>query len=241
MSNPTIATKLTSFIKGIFGRKDPVVTTVPEQPEKKDEAPASETTAQESAEVEITSEVSPEQEKPTEEKDEEKAEAEVEGKAEESVESAEPVEPSESSEAAQEKTEPVVEATAATETPDTEAAEAAKLVEEPREEPSTPATADLAEDGSALAEELSAAEAHTTVASDGVLEKVRKGNAPAVEDLAVPTYDELTLPSIRARLRKLTIEQVRDLRAYEVAHQGRPEFIKMYDNRIAKLEAEAGA
>lgn len=238
MSNPTIATKLTSFIKGIFGRKDPVVTTVPEQPEKKDEAPASETTAQESAEVEITSEVSPEQEKPTEEKDEEKAEAEVEGKAEES---AEPVEPFESSEAAQEKTEPVVEATAATETPDTEAAEAAKLVEEPREEPSTPATADLAEDGSALAEELSAAEAHTTVASDEVLEKVRKGNAPAVEDLAVPTYDELTLPSIRARLRKLTIEQVRDLRAYEVAHQGRPEFIKMYDNRIAKLEAEAGA
>lgn len=241
MSNPTIATKLTSFIKGIFGRKDPVVTTVPEQPEKKDEAPASETTAQESAEVEITSEVSPEQEKPTEEKDEEKAEVEVEGKAEESVESAEPVEPSESSEAAQEKTEPVVEATAVTETPDTEAAEAAKLVEEPREGPSTPATADLAEDGSALAEELSAAEAHTTVASDEVLEKVRKGNAPAVEDLAVPTYDELTLPSIRARLRKLTIEQVRDLRAYEVAHQGRPEFIKMYDNRIAKLEAEAGA
>lgn len=238
MSNPTIATKLTSFIKGIFGRKDPVVTTVPEQPEKKDEAPASETTAQESAEVEITSEVSPEQEKPTEEKDEEKAEAEVEGKAEES---AEPVEPFESSEAAQEKTEPVVEATAATETPDTEAAEAAKLVEEPREGPSTPATADLAEDGSALAEELSAAEAHTTVASDEVLDKVRKGNAPAVEDLAVPTYDELTLPSIRARLRKLTIEQVRDLRAYEVAHQGRPEFIKMYDNRIAKLEAEAGA
>ncbi|MGW9554986.1 hypothetical protein ACWGSK_10805 [Nocardiopsis sp. NPDC055551] len=222
MSNPTIATKLTSFIKGIFGRKDPVVTTVPEQPEKKDEAPASETTAQESAEVETTSEVSPEQEKPTEEK----AEVEVE-----------------------EKPEPVVEATAPTGTPApeadstevTETTEAAKLVEELREEPSVPATADLAEDGSALAEELSAAEAHTTVASDEVLEKVRKGNAPAVEDLAVPTYDELTLPSIRARLRKLTIEQVRDLRAYEVAHQGRPEFIKMYDNRIAKLEAEAGA
>lgn len=228
MSNPTIATKLTSFIKGIFGRKDPVVTTVPEQPEKKDEAPASETTAQESAEVETTSEVSPEQEKPTEEK----AEVEVE-----------------------EKPEPVVEATAPTGTPApeadstevtettevTDATEAAKLVEELREEPSVPATADLAEDGSALAEELSAAEAHTTVASDEVLEKVRKGNAPAVEDLAVPTYDELTLPSIRARLRKLTIEQVRDLRAYEVAHQGRPEFIKMYDNRIAKLEAEAGA
>ena len=42
------------------------------------------------------------------------------------------------------------------------------------------------------------------------------------------------------RLRtEIIIEQVRDLRAYEVAHQSRPEFIKMYDNRIAKLEAEA--
>ncbi|MEU3307922.1 hypothetical protein [Nocardiopsis sp. NPDC006832] len=225
MSNPTIATKLTSFIKGIFGRKDPVVTTVPEQPEKKDEAPASETTAQESAEVETTSEVSPEQEKPTEEK----AEVEVEEKPEPVVEATAPT------------AIPVTEADSTETTEVTDATEAAKLVEEIREEPSVPATADLAEDGSALAEELSAAEAHTTVASDEVLEKVRKGNAPAVEDLAVPTYDELTLPSIRARLRKLTIEQVRDLRAYEVAHQGRPEFIKMYDNRIAKLEAEAGA
>lgn len=234
MSNPTIATKLTSFIKGIFGRKDPVVTTVPEQPEKKDEAPASETTTQESAEVQTASEVSPDREKPTEEKAEEKAQE----KTEESVESSEPVE---------EKPEPVVEAPVPAETPAPEAdstepaTAAAELAEEPRDEPSIPATADLGEDGSALAEELSAAEAHTTVASDEVLEKVRKGNAPAVEDLAVPTYDELTLPSIRARLRKLTIEQVRDLRAYEVAHQGRPEFIKMYDNRIAKLEAETGA
>lgn len=243
MSNPTIATKLTSFIKGIFGRKDPVVTTVPEQPEKKDEAPASETTAQESAEVETTPEASPEQEKPTEEKTEVEAEEKVEEKAEETAESVEP------SELVEEKPEPVVEAPVPAETPapeadsteTTDATAAAKLVEEPRDEPSAPATADLGEDGSALAEELSAAEAHTTVASDEVLEKVRKGNAPAVEDLAVPTYDELTLPSIRARLRKLTIEQVRDLRAYEVAHQGRPEFIKMYDNRIAKLEAEAGA
>jgi len=108
-----------------------------------------------------------------------------------------------------------------------------------RTEPVVPATADVPEEAPAIAEELAAAEAHTTVASDEVLEKVRKGAAPAVEDLAVPTYDELTLPSVRARLRKLTIEQVRDLRAYEVAHGGRTEFIKMYDNRIAKMEAEA--
>ena len=244
MSNPTIVTKLTSLFKGIFGRKDPVVTTVPEQPEKKDEAPASTTEAQESAEVETTHEAPQEQEKAAEEADTtENTEVEA-GKK--------PAEP------AEKKPEPVAEATPETPVPapapaadadvdstestePTDAAEAAKLVEELSDEPGIPATADLSEDGSALAEELTAAEAHTTVASDEVLEKVRKGNAPAIEDLAVPTYDELTLPSVRARLRKLTIEQVRDLRAYEVAHQGRPEFIKMYDNRIAKLEAETGA
>ncbi|MBE3000199.1 hypothetical protein IDM40_16035 [Nocardiopsis sp. HNM0947] len=103
---------------------------------------------------------------------------------------------------------------------------------------SAPATDDVPEKDAAIAQELSTNEAHTEVASDDVLERVRKGAAPAAEDLAVPTYDELTLPSIRARLRKLTIDQVRDLRAYEVAHESRPEFIKMYDNRIAKLQAE---
>ena len=40
MSNPTIVTKLTTLFKGIFGRKDPVVTTVQD---KKDETPATET------------------------------------------------------------------------------------------------------------------------------------------------------------------------------------------------------
>lgn len=256
MSNPTIVTKLTSLFKGIFGRKDPVVTTVPEQPEKKDEAPASTTEAQESAEVKTTHEAPQEQEKAAEAADTtENTEVEAEVKAgKKPAEPTEPAEPTKPAEPAEKKPEPVAEATPKTPVPapadadadvdstePTDAAEAAKLVEELSDEPGVPATADLSEDGSALAEELTAAEAHTTVASDEVLEKVRKGNAPAVEDLAVPTYDELTLPSIRARLRKLTIEQVRDLRAYEVAHQGRPEFIKMYDNRIAKLEAETGA
>lgn len=69
-----------------------------------------------------------------------------------------------------------------------------------------------------------------------MLEKVRKQSAPAAEELPVPGYDGLTLPSIRARLRKLTIDQVRDLRAYEIANAERPEFVKMYDNRIAKLQ-----
>ncbi|MFC7326772.1 hypothetical protein [Marinactinospora rubrisoli] len=60
-------------------------------------------------------------------------------------------------------------------------------------------------------------------------------------ELPVPNYDELTLPSVRARLRKLTIDQVRALRDYEAAHADRPEFLRMYGNRIAKLESEAAA
>ncbi len=226
MSNPTIATKLTSLIKGIFGRKDPVVTTV--QDKKKDETPAAETaeTAEKTGTPAETAEA------PTE------ATAEKSDRTPDGTPVDEAGEESAQDKPASEEAETGKEAEDQAEAATTEAPEAAELVEEPRDEPSTPATADVPEDGPALAEEMQAAEAHTTVASDDVLEKVRKGAAPAVEDLAVPTYDELTMPSVRARLRKLTIEQVRDLRAYEVAHQGRPEFIKMYDNRIAKLEAE---
>ncbi|MBB4929789.1 hypothetical protein F4561_000609 [Lipingzhangella halophila] len=94
------------------------------------------------------------------------------------------------------------------------------------------------EEKSTIAEELAVAEANTQVASDEVFDQVRQSTAPSAEDLAVPGYDDLTLPSIRARLRKLTMEQVRELRAYEVANQGRQEFIRMYDNRIAKLQSE---
>jgi len=54
-------------------------------------------------------------------------------------------------------------------------------------------------------------------------------------DLPVPSYDSLTHASLRARLRKLTAEQVGMLREYERAHAARPELLKMYDNRLAKL------
>lgn len=216
MSNPTITTKLMSLVKGIFGRKETVVEA---EPEKKDETPVTET----APEVVDTPSVS-----------EEKPPALAEKKAEEKAPAEESVEKTPAPVAEKPVEEPVAPVTSE----ETAEAETATLVEEPKDEPSAPATDDLPEDGRELAEELAAAEAHTTVADDEVLEKVRKEAAPAAEDLAVPTYDELTLPSIRARLRKLTIEQVRDLRAYEVAHQGRPEFIKMYDNRITKLQNE---
>jgi hypothetical protein len=55
----------------------------------------------------------------------------------------------------------------------------------------------------------------------------------------LPNYDELTVPSLRARLRNLDITQVRKVLEYERAHAARPEVITMFERRIAKLAAEA--
>ncbi|HEU5157941.1 MAG TPA: hypothetical protein VFU43_13175 [Streptosporangiaceae bacterium] len=55
------------------------------------------------------------------------------------------------------------------------------------------------------------------------------------ESLPVPDYDDATLASVRARLRTLTAAQVSLLRDYEQEHKGRADFLRMYENRIAKL------
>jgi hypothetical protein len=55
----------------------------------------------------------------------------------------------------------------------------------------------------------------------------------------VPNYDELSIASLRARLRSLDVAQVRQLADYERAHAGRADVIAMFERRIVKLEAEA--
>ncbi|GAB2812960.1 hypothetical protein GCM10022221_08300 [Actinocorallia aurea] len=59
-----------------------------------------------------------------------------------------------------------------------------------------------------------------------------------VTDLPVPDYDDLTHASLRARLRKLTAAEVALLLDYETAHLARPEIVRMYENRLAKLAAQ---
>ena len=54
----------------------------------------------------------------------------------------------------------------------------------------------------------------------------------------VPNYDELTVASLRARLRNLDVAQVKQLAEYERAHAARADVIAMFERRIAKLEAE---
>jgi hypothetical protein len=54
-------------------------------------------------------------------------------------------------------------------------------------------------------------------------------------ELPVPDYDAATLPQLRARLRGLSADQVKLLREYERKHASREDVLRMYENRISKL------
>ncbi|QBI52515.1 hypothetical protein [Streptomonospora litoralis] len=206
MSNPSIASKLMSMVKGIFGQKEEAAEPAPQSASAEQKAPAGAAEGNGSASANGTKTAAEAKQAPAEES---------EKPADESAAAA----PSAAAPAAE---------------------DSVKAVEEDDAAEKSAASPDLVtpEERAGVADELAAAEATTQESDDSVLEDVRRQAAPAADELAVPGYDDLTLPSIRARLRKLTIDQVRDLRAYEVAHGERPEFIKMYDNRIAKLQAE---
>jgi hypothetical protein len=53
--------------------------------------------------------------------------------------------------------------------------------------------------------------------------------------LPLANYDELSVASLRARLRNLTNDDLTQLMTYEKAHQDRPEVIKMFQNRLVKM------
>ncbi|WP_433268477.1 lipid droplet-associated protein [Actinosynnema sp. CS-041913] len=56
---------------------------------------------------------------------------------------------------------------------------------------------------------------------------------------ALPNYDELTLPQLRARLRTLSVPDLEQLLRHERTHAARPEFTGMLSRRIANLNAPA--
>ena len=60
------------------------------------------------------------------------------------------------------------------------------------------------------------------------------GSAPPL-----PNYDELSVASLRARLRNLDVAQVRQLADYERTHAARADVLTMFERRIVKLEADA--
>ena len=66
----------------------------------------------------------------------------------------------------------------------------------------------------------------------------QRPTAPAANGtvLPLPSYDTLSLASIRARLRTLDVAQLRILANYEATHAERPEVLGMLERRIEKLE-----
>jgi hypothetical protein len=60
--------------------------------------------------------------------------------------------------------------------------------------------------------------------------------APAAGDLPVPNYDELSVPSLRARMRSLNAAQLQVLIDYESSHAGRAAVLAMFERRIAKVD-----
>jgi hypothetical protein len=62
--------------------------------------------------------------------------------------------------------------------------------------------------------------------------------AEAEAGAPLPNYDELSIASLRARLRNLDVAQLRQLIGYERAHADRADVIAMFERRIAKLQAE---
>ncbi|MBV9291048.1 MAG: hypothetical protein JO222_01265 [Frankiales bacterium] len=58
------------------------------------------------------------------------------------------------------------------------------------------------------------------------------------DDLPIPDFDNISLGSLRARLRSLTLEDLVTLREWEQAHAHRLPVVTLLDNRIAKVSAE---
>ncbi|HZZ53526.1 MAG TPA: hypothetical protein VFE26_04505 [Trebonia sp.] len=61
--------------------------------------------------------------------------------------------------------------------------------------------------------------------------------APAASAAALPVanYDDLTIASLRARLRNLSADQLAQLVDYEKSHANRADVVQMFERRIAKL------
>ncbi|MCW2695384.1 MAG: hypothetical protein JWR62_469 [Modestobacter sp.] len=64
--------------------------------------------------------------------------------------------------------------------------------------------------------------------------------ADAAPTAPVPGYDGFSIPALRGHLRGYTAETVADLLDYERAHQARPPYVTLLQNRLEKLSADRG-
>jgi hypothetical protein len=82
----------------------------------------------------------------------------------------------------------------------------------------------------ATAARTTAAAAHPEPPAD-----VTTGNDDASGPNLLPGYREMTIPQLRARLRKLSEDDLRALLAWETDHDNRPPFVTMLSNRITTV------
>jgi len=119
-------------------------------------------------------------------------------------------------------------------TADAEAATA--VAEAPPAEPPSDATAPpevtAPADTAAPAETAAPAVAEVPADAQPPARSTREASLP------VPNYDDLSVASLRARLRNLDTGQVRTLLDYEKANAGRAAVLTMFERRIAKLEGQ---
>lgn len=99
--------------------------------------------------------------------------------------------------------------------------------------PPEPTSAEVEEKvAEAVAKSVEAAEEPATEAAES---GEQAKSATLTEPM--PGYAELTIASLRARMRGKSADQVRELLAYEKATANRAEVVRMYENRLAKLAA----
>jgi hypothetical protein len=76
------------------------------------------------------------------------------------------------------------------------------------------------------------------VDDDGAEYEADSGGADLADDRPLPEatgYDQLSLPQLRARLRRFSADELAELLEYERAHGNRPSFVGMLTRRIATV------
>src|ERR1700753_4039833 len=75
----------------------------------------------------------------------------------------------------------------------------------------------------------------TTAVPEAAVAPETAADAETTGELPVANYDELSVASLRARLRNLSNDDLTLLMTYEKANQNRPEVVKMFQNRLIKM------
>jgi hypothetical protein len=77
-----------------------------------------------------------------------------------------------------------------------------------------------------------------TVEVEQITEELHVATPERRDELPIPDFDNISIGSLRARLKPLSVEQLVTLREWEQAHANRLNVITTLDNRIAKLGTE---